>query len=214
MARRILGVAVAVLTLLLPALSRAEDSAVQAAEHERARPALTLVAGLGAAGLSLGAAALIGRSGTQRCVRAESESEDDVFTESACGWGGTMAGLGVSASVLPVLVTIGTALTHRALGGHAPWWVAALGTLSGAAAGLAEVVAVTNHRDSDGAFRASLVGAAFLSASVPLAALELSHARRTRPDTDKARGRAARVRINPSASMLRDGAWFGLSGTL
>jgi len=70
MAHRILAVAVAVVTLLFPSPSRAEDAVAEGAEHELARPALTLVTGLGAAGLALGAASLVGRSGTQRCVRA------------------------------------------------------------------------------------------------------------------------------------------------
>ncbi|MDB4972006.1 MAG: hypothetical protein JWN48_347, partial [Myxococcaceae bacterium] len=59
----------------------------------------------------------------------------------------------------------------------------------------------------------SIVGG-LVAASVPVLALELSHARQMKKEREAPRASARRTSVMPIASALPSGGWVGIAGTL
>lgn len=179
---------------------------------ESARIATSLAAGVSGAATAFGVGYAAGRLQRRNCLRAS--PSDERLSDFGCSFGGGLTGVTVGSVLWPITVSLGTQLTHHSLGGRAGWWVGTVGAVAGSALGFAGTATVAANGAPDGALFATLTAAAMVSAAVPVLALEWSHRRNVRSAERESARQTARIRIAPQTSLLKDGIWLGLAGTL
>ncbi len=175
-------------------------------ESTRARRvAIEAAVTLSGTAASIGAGLGVGFGVAQRCQERFTYWSEGL----GCGISGATALLSVTFATLPVALTLGSYLPHRALGGRGKWWTSLLGAAVGIGGGLGIVSLPASAKDDGAPLIAGVVVGSLLATSMPILALELSHGRQQRVAPRHARS------VLPMASALPSGgAWVGVAGTL
>jgi hypothetical protein len=210
-----LGLALSI-SLGLPARGHAQP--LQEAMSERTlkptqgtRIGVTSSITVAAASLSVGSGVWAAHSATKNCVDRVGD-----WGFLGCGFRGGAVLMGVTFGTMPIMLTLGSYIPHRSLGGRGQWYAALSGGIVGLGAGIATFSAALSNKEISNA--GLVVGAGvgtLVAASVPVLALELSHMRQRKLDERRqASARAGKRIVTPVATALPGGAWLGVSGTL
>ncbi|MDB4985017.1 MAG: hypothetical protein JWN04_195, partial [Myxococcaceae bacterium] len=180
------ALALAATSLLLPARGLAQARGDLEASSKR-RIAITSTVTLSAAALAIGGGVGAGFGTARRCHAA---LPTDVI---GCGVGGGVVLLGVSLGALPIALTLGSYLPHHGLDGRGKWYAALAGAAVGMGAGLGILSLALDGSDSNAAVLTGSIVGGLVAASVPVLALELSHARQMKKEREAPRASARRT---------------------